>query len=113
MPIDNNKTEQLMKQVALGRKTWMFIGSFAAGYRNADLMALVNSAHRNELDIFVYVKNFPDRPQAGETNYDVRRPEVWKQSHSEPIRIYLVEERRARADAKSVKRARRRVAKKG
>jgi Transposase IS66 family len=31
MPIDNNETEQLMKQVALGRKNWMFIGSVAAG----------------------------------------------------------------------------------
>ena len=31
MPIDNNETEQLMKQVALGRQNWMFIGSVAAG----------------------------------------------------------------------------------
>ena len=29
MPIDNNGTEQLMKQVALGRKNWMFIGRVA------------------------------------------------------------------------------------
>ena len=27
MPIDNNEVEQLMKQVALGRKNWLFIGS--------------------------------------------------------------------------------------
>ena len=31
MPIDNNDVEQLMKQVALGRKNWLFIGSTAAG----------------------------------------------------------------------------------
>ena len=42
---------------------------------------------------------------AGETNYDVLRPDVWKQAHPEAIRIYRVEERQARADAKSVKRA--------
>jgi transposase len=110
MPIDNNETEQLMKQVALGRKTWMFIGSVAAGYRAADLMSLVSSAHRNDLDIFVYVKDVLDRLLAGETNYDDLRPDVWKQSHPEAIRIYRVEERQARADAKAVKRARRRVA---
>ena len=29
VPIDNNDTEQLMKQVALGRKNWLVIGSVA------------------------------------------------------------------------------------
>jgi transposase len=113
MPIDNNETEQLMKQVALGRKNWMFIGSVAAGYRAADLMSLVSSAHRNDLDIFVYVKDVLDRLLAGETNYDALRPDVWKQANPEAIRIYRVEERQARADAKAVKRARRRIAKRG
>jgi hypothetical protein len=31
VPIDNNDVEQLMKQVAVGRKNWLFIGSVAAG----------------------------------------------------------------------------------
>jgi transposase len=113
MPIDNNETEQLMKQVALGRKNWMFIGSVAAGYRAADLMSLVSSAARNDLDIFLYVKDVLDRLLAGETDYDVLRPDAWKQSHPEAIRIYRQEERRSRADAKAVKRARRRIARQG
>lgn len=113
MPIDNNETEQLMKQVALGRKNWIFIGSVAAGYRAADLMSLVSSAARNDLDIFVYVKDVLDQLLAGETNYDALRPDVWKQSHPEAIRIYRQEERRLRADAKAVKRARRRIARRG
>ena len=113
MPIDNNETEQLMKQVALGRKNWMFIGSVAAGYRAADLMSLVSSAARNDLDVFLYVKDVLDRLLAGETDYDTLRPDVWKQSHPEAIRIYRQEERRSRADAKAVKRARRRIARKG
>ena len=111
MPIDNNETEQLMKQVALGRKNWMFIGSVAAGYRAADLMSLVSSAHRSDLDVFVYVKDVLDRLLAGETDYDVLRPDVWKQSHPEAVRLYRVEERHARADAKAFKRAKRRLAK--
>jgi transposase len=113
LPIDNNETEQLMKQVALGRKNWMFIGSVAAGYRAADLMSLVSSAARNDLDVFLYVKDVLDRLLAGETNYDALRPDVWKQSHPEAIRIYRQEERRSRADAKAVKRARRRIARSG
>ena len=91
----------------------MFIGSVAAGYRAADLMSLVSSAHRNDLDIFVCVKEVHDRLLAGETNYDVLRPDVWQQAHPESIRVYRAEERQARADAKAVKRARRRIAKRG
>jgi hypothetical protein len=66
MPIDNNETEKLLKQVALGRNSWMFIGSVAAGYRATDLMSLVSSAHPNDPDIFVYVKDVLDRLLAGE-----------------------------------------------
>ena len=46
MPIDNNDVEQLMKQVALGRKNWLFIGSLAAGDRAAGFFTLVSSAVR-------------------------------------------------------------------
>jgi hypothetical protein len=113
LPIDNNETEQLMKQVALGRKNWMFIGSVAAGYRAADLMSLVSSAARNDLDVFLYVKDVLDRLLAGETDYDALRPDTWKQSHPEAIRLYRQEERRSRADAKAVRRARRRIASRG
>ena len=74
MPIDNNETEQLMKQVALGREKWMFIGSVKAGCRAADLMSLVSSAARNDLDVFRYVKDVLDQLLAAESNYDVLRP---------------------------------------
>ncbi len=109
MPIDNNETEQLMKQVALGRKNWLFIGSVDAGYRAADLMTLVSSAVRNDLDVFAYVKDVLNRLLAGETDYAALRPDVWRQAHPEAIRAYRVEERLARADAKNAKRARRRA----
>jgi hypothetical protein len=41
-----------------------------AGYHAADLMSLVSSTHRNDLNILVYVKDVLDRLLAGETNYD-------------------------------------------
>jgi transposase len=104
MPIDNNETEQLMKQVALGRKNWMFIGSVDTGYRATDLMTLVISSARNDLDVFLYVKDVLDRLLAGETDYDALRPDVWSQSHPEAVRLYRVEERRSRADAKMARR---------
>jgi transposase len=112
MPIDNNETEQLMKQVAIGRKNWLFIGDVGPGYRAADLLTLVSSAVRNDLDVFAYVKEVLDRLLAGETDYEALRPDVWKLTHPEAVRQYRVEERTARADAKAKKRARRRAARK-
>jgi len=108
VPIDNNATEQLMKQVALGRKNWMFIGSIDAGNRAADLMTLVSSAVRNDLDVFVYVKDVLDRLLAGSRDYAALRPDVWKLAHPEAVRVYRQDERRHRAEVKSAKRARRR-----
>ena len=43
VPIDNNAIERLMKQVAIGRKNWLFVGNVGAGERAAQLMSLVSS----------------------------------------------------------------------
>jgi transposase len=109
MPIDNNDAEQLMKQVALGRKNWLFIGSLAAGVRAADLMTLVSSAVRNDLDVWAYVKDVLDRLLLGTTDLDSLRPDVWRCAHPEAIRQYRTIERRDRADRKQRRRARRRA----
>jgi transposase len=109
MPIDNNDVEQLMKQIAIGRKNWIFIGSVAAGGRAADFISLVSSAIRNDLDVWSYTKDVLDRLLAGSTDYHSLRPDIWKQSHPEAIREYRVEERRDRADRQRVRRASRRL----
>jgi len=110
MPIDNNDAEQLMKQVALGRKNWLFVGSVAAGERAADFFTLVTSAVRNDLDVWAYVKDVLDQLLAGSTDYHSLRPDVWRESHPEAIRTYRQEERRDRADRKQLRRSLRRAA---
>jgi transposase len=109
MPMDNNDVEQLMKQIALGRKNWLFVGSVAAGERTADFFTLVTSAVRNDLDVWAYLKDVLDRLLAGETNYESLRPDVWRAAHPEAIRQYRVEERRDKADRKQLQRATRRT----
>jgi transposase len=108
IPMDNNEVEQLMKQVALGRKNWLFIGSVAAGERAADFLTLVSSAVRNDLDVWAYLKDVLDRLLAGDTDYAALRPDAWRQAHPEAIREYRVTERRDRADRKQLRRAARR-----
>jgi transposase len=110
IPIDNNQAEQLMKQIALGRKNWLFFGSVAAGERMADLLTLVSSALRNDLDVWAYVKDVLDRLLAGSTDYASLRPDRWAASHPEHIRVYRADERRDRAAAQHHRRARRRAA---
>ncbi|MEN9557384.1 MAG: hypothetical protein RLZZ232_3670 [Planctomycetota bacterium] len=111
VPIDNNSTEQLMKQVAIGRKNWLFIGSLAAGARTADLMTLVSSAIRNDLHVWAYIKGVLDALLTGSTDYQSLRPDVWATNHPDHIRHYRKDERRDRADRQQRAREERRAAK--
>jgi transposase len=108
LPIDNNDVEQLMKQVAVGRKNWLFIGSMSAGARAANFLTLVSSALRNDLDVYDYLKAVFDALLAGSTDYAGLRPDRWAAAHPESIRRYRQEERRERHEAKTTRRAARR-----
>lgn len=109
LPIDNNRIEQLMKQVAMGRKAWLFVGNVEAGERSAMLMSLVSSAKRHDLDVWMYLKDILDQLLAGETDYAKLLPDRWKADHPEAVRQYRVEERRDKADRKQLDAARRRL----
>jgi len=108
IPIDNNETEQLMKQIAIARKNWLFAGSVAGGERSAGFLTLTSSAIRNDLDVWLYVKDVLDQLLAGRTDYEPLLPWNWAQAHPEAIRQYRVEERNDRADRQQIKRALRR-----
>jgi transposase len=108
LPIDNNLTEQLMKQVAVGRKNWLFAGSVSGGERTAGFFTLASSALRNDLDVWAYVKDVLDQLLSGLTDYESLLPWKWAESHPESIRQYRVEERRNRRAHKRTTRAARR-----
>jgi len=109
VPFDNNETEQRMRQVATGRKNWLFIGSVEAGYRAAILLTIVSTAHRYHLDLWRYVKDVLDRLLRGEADLDSLRADRWAQSYTDAIRPYRVAETRYKADAKATRRARQRL----
>jgi hypothetical protein len=108
IPIDNNLVEQLMKQVALGRKAWLFVSNVASGERSAKMMSLVSSARRHDLDSRAYLEDILRQLLDGCTDYERLLPDIWKQSHPEAIRAYRQEERRDKADRKQYNAARRR-----
>jgi len=108
LPMDNNDAEQLMRQVALGRKNWLFAGSVLGGERSAGYLTLVSSAHRHDLDVWLYVKDVLDQLLMGHTEYETLLPWNWATAHPEAIRTYRAEERRDRSARRAAKRARRR-----
>lgn len=106
LPIDNNETEHLMKQIATGRKNWLHIGSVAAGLRSANLMTIISTAARNDLDVWSYLKEVLDQILAGCTDWKSLRADVWKSQHPEAVREYRVDERRDAIDRRRHRHAR-------
>ena len=99
-----------MKQVAIGRKAWLFVGNVEAGERSAMMMSLVSSAKRHDLDVNLYIQDVLEQLLAGSTDYHSLLPDQWKLSHPEAIRVYRQEERRDKADRRQVAAAKRRLA---
>ena len=97
LPIDNNQCERLMRHVAVGRKNWLFVGSMRAGIRNANLMTLVASAQRNDLDVSMYMESAITHMLRGTAKIEDLVPDVWKTHHPEAVRTYRIEERQAKA----------------
>jgi transposase len=110
IPIDNNSVERLMKQVAMGRKAWLFVCSVIGGEQSAMMMTLASSARRHDLDVWIYIKDVLDQLLAGSTDYHSLLPDVWKQTHPDAVREYRVEERRDKAERKQLAAANRRLA---
>jgi transposase len=109
LPIDNNWVERLMKRVAAGKKNRLFVGSLRAGIRNSNLMTLVASAHRQDLDVYEYLRDVIEHLNRGTAAPSELLPDVWKASHREAIRTYREVDLRDKADQARLRNAARRL----
>ncbi|WP_445286285.1 IS66 family transposase [Xenorhabdus sp. BG5] len=57
VPIDNNRAENAIRGVAVGRKNWLFAGSLAAGQRATMVMSLLETAHANSHEPRVWLRD--------------------------------------------------------
>jgi Transposase IS66 family/IS66 C-terminal element len=57
LAIDNNRAENQLRIVALGRKNWLFAGSFEGARRAALLYSLVQSCKLIDVSPFAYLKD--------------------------------------------------------
>jgi transposase len=56
-PIDNNRIENAIRPVALGRRNWLFVGSESAGRRAAAIMSLLATAKANGHEPYAWLLN--------------------------------------------------------
>ena len=61
LEIDNNRAENTLRGVALGRKNWLFAGSDAGGGRAALIYSLIESCKLNGLDPYAYLRDVLSR----------------------------------------------------
>ena len=80
LPIDNNPVEQMIRPVALGRNNWLFFGSERGGRAAANLMTLVATCKRANVEPFAYLRDVFRRLPAAKTPEQLRAllPDVWK-----------------------------------
>jgi hypothetical protein len=55
--MDNNKSENALRKVALGRKNWLFVGSEKSGHAAANLMSLVQTCRAMNINPFEYLND--------------------------------------------------------
>lgn len=61
LPIDNNRVEQSIRPVALGRKNWLFVGSENGGHTAAVLMSFCATCRKLKINSWEYLQDVLER----------------------------------------------------
>lgn len=57
LEIDNNTSERTLRDVAVGRKNWLFLGNDASGERAAILYSIIATCKRHDVNPWEYLKD--------------------------------------------------------
>jgi transposase len=112
LTIDNNVSERRLRDQAIGRKNWMFLGSDEAGSRAAVLCSIIAGAKRHRLEPWAYLHDAILQLSVDASPEMVARllPDRWALSHPEHILAHRLEESRQKAQRRDQRRASRRRA---
>lgn len=61
LEIDNNRIENAMRPLAVGRKNWLFIGDVEAGQRTAVCLTIIENCRRVGLNPYEYLRDLFER----------------------------------------------------
>jgi transposase len=112
--IDNNLIERYLRPIAVGRKNYLFFGSERGGKTAATLYTLVQSARRNNVEVWSYLtdvlRRLPAIPPTDTAALEELLPDRWVKAHPEHLLDQRQEESRDAQLRRQRKRAARRVA---
>jgi transposase len=107
LTIDNNVSERRLRDQAIGRKNWMFLGSAEAGPRAAVLCTIIAGAKRHRLEPWAYLHDVILQLSVDASPESLARllPEHWALAHPEHILNHRLEESREKAQRRDQRRA--------
>jgi transposase len=113
LTIDNNVSERRLRDQAIGRKNWMFLGSARAGPRATVLCTIIAGAKRHRLEPWAYVRDviLQLSVDASPERLAELLPDRWALAHPEHVLSYRLEESRQKARRRDQRRANRRPVK--
>ena len=111
IPIDNNRTEAMIKGPVMGKKAWLFFGNEHAGETAAVFYTLTMTCKRHNIDVQANLLDVFRRIRtATPAELESLLPDRWIQNHPEARVRQRVQESHAAAARKRQRRARRRSA---
>jgi transposase len=119
IPLDNNASEQAVKNPVMGKKNWLFFGSPAGGHAAAVFYTLTATCRRLQIEPYAYLKDVFERlPQLVATQGGPPDPSLlapllpdrWLAEHPESRLEIRTIESNAKAARRRARRTRRRKA---
>jgi transposase len=107
LTIDNNVSERRLRDQAIGRKNWMFLGSVEAGPRAAVLCTIIAGAKRHRLEPWAYLHDviLQLSVDASPEFLAGLLPDRWAVAHPEHVLNHRLEESRQKAQRRDQRRA--------
>ena len=111
LTIDNNVSERRLRDQAIGRKNWLFLGSDEAGPRAAVLCTILAGAKRHRLEPWAYLRDVIMQLSVDASPESLARPlpDRWAQAHPEHVLSHRLEESREKARRRDQRRGMRRL----
>jgi len=113
LTIDNNVSERRLRDQAIGRKNWLFLGSDEAGPRAAVICTIIAGAKRHRLEPWAYLNDVILQLSVDSSRESLERllPDRWAEAHPEHVLSYRLAESRQKAQRRDQRRAERRRSK--
>jgi transposase len=113
LTIDNNVSERRVRDQAIGRKNWLFLGSEQAGPRAAVIYTIMAGAKRHRIEPWAYLNDVILQLTVDASPESLERllPDRWAAAHPEHVLNHRLDESREKARRRDQRRAERRRSK--